>query len=173
MRGEAHLLVQTDMSALAHPCQRRRKHFVVVLAQQARNRRPLPAAAPRSVHDDERAHRIEGYFFLRTAIIGSAADTVTVAVESASSSSRLRTSPSERRRRVGFDLQELGRQADLVEDVDERLGVELLDVDHCLRVPPAVGDQQGGGDRRHAGGVADPLRLRPRRRPRRGRTPGR
>ena len=32
-------------------------------------------------------------YFLRTAIIGSAADTVTVAVESASSSSRLRTSP--------------------------------------------------------------------------------
>src|SRR5690606_40931844 len=48
-------------------------------------------------------------------------------------------------------------QAHLVEQRQERLGRQLLDVDHALGVPFAAGDQQCGGYRRYAGGVGDAL----------------
>ncbi|MEZ5219202.1 MAG: hypothetical protein R2715_22065 [Ilumatobacteraceae bacterium] len=65
----------------------------------------------------------------RTAIIGSAADTVTVAVEAAISAIQIADGAVEHVR-SRFELREHGRQADPVEDLDERIRVELLDVDH-------------------------------------------
>ena len=58
-----------------------------------------------------------------------------------------------------LDFLDVGRQADPIQQGDERLRIEFLDVHHRLRVPDALRDQHGRRDRRDAGGVADALRL--------------
>ena len=77
-------------------------------------------------------------YFLRTAIIGSAAETVTVAVGVAHLLlEAARPSPSNDAVAPGSISRNSVGRPDLVEERDERLGVELFDVDHRARVPGA------------------------------------
>ena len=67
--------------------------------------------------------------------MGLAAETVTVAVDSASSVSSRSTAAVERMLAVRLDLLHVGRQADPIEDIDEGLRIEFLDIHHRLRIP--------------------------------------
>ena len=50
-----------------------------------------------------------------------------------------------------------GGQTHRTQQVQERFGIELFDIDHGLGIPNALGHQDGGGGGRHPGGIADGL----------------